>query len=89
MLAQFDRKTDRRLLLRRIGVAANDTDTEGRYVQLDLFTDYDMLDRERQIRKAMLEVRRKYGSNAVVKGTNLLDGATGIERNEQIGGHRA
>ena len=89
MLAQFDRKTDRRLLFRRIGVAANDTDLEGRYVQLDLFTDYDMLDRERQIRKAMLEVRRKYGSNAVVKGTNLLDGATGIERNEQIGGHRA
>ena len=57
-------------------------------VQLDLFTDYEALDRERRIQGAMLAIRRKYGDNAVVKGMDLLEGATTIERNEQIGGHR-
>ena len=57
--------------------------------QLDLFTDYRALDRENKIRRAMLAIRKKYGRNSVVKGMNLLKGATQIERNQQIGGHRA
>ena len=57
--------------------------------QLDFFTDYRALDRENKIRRAMLAIRKKYGRNSVVKGINLLKGATQIERNQQIGGHRA
>ena len=37
----------------------------------------------------MLEIKKKYGKNAILKGTNLEDGATTIERNRQIGGHKA
>ena len=44
---------------------------------------------EKNMQQAMLTVRRRYGLNAVVKGMNLLEGATTIERNQQIGGHRA
>lgn len=57
--------------------------------QCDLFTDFEAVERERKLQRAMLEVRRRYGMNAVVKGMNLLEGATTIERNSQIGGHRA
>ena len=56
--------------------------------QLDLFTDHEKLERERRIRAAMLDVRGKYGANAVFLGMNMMDGATALERNQQIGGHR-
>lgn len=41
------------------------------------------------MQQAMLQVKRKFGKNAILKGMNLLDGATAKERNEQIGGHKA
>lgn len=69
-------------------------------VQLDLFTDYDALareqeaeeeslQRERNIQEAMLDIKRKFGKNAIHKGTSLEEGSTAIERNKQIGGHKA
>ena len=85
----FEEKVDHSLLVRRLGIAANDTQPDDGYRQLDLFTDFDALERERNMQRAMLQVRRKYGLNAVVKGMNLMEGATTIERNQQIGGHRA
>ena len=88
MLQQFDKKTDHRLLYRRIGVSADHTMNDVGAFQLNLFTDYDALDKERRIQGAMLKVRQKYGANAVLKGMNLMKGATAIERNGQIGGHR-
>ena len=77
------------MLIRRLGIAANDVEDDDGCYQLDLFTDYEMVERERALQRAMLEVRRRYGMNAVVKGMNLMKGATTIERNTQIGGHRA
>ncbi len=70
------------------------------FEQLNLFTDYAAvqakkeeeeaeLAREKKVQKAMLEIKRKYGKNAVLKGMNLEEGATGMLRNKQIGGHRA
>mgnify|MGYP003289944648 FL=1 len=70
------------------------------FEQLDLFTDYEALEqerkeqeeqraKERRLQEAMLSVKRKYGKNAVLKGTSLQEGATTIDRNKQIGGHRA
>ena len=69
-------------------------------VQMSLFVDYDALDRQRQIREAayerekrsqhaMINIRRKFGKNAILKGMNFEDGATTIDRNLQIGGHKA
>ena len=89
MLASFDGGTDHRLLFRRLSVCANEVTDDSGVFQVDLFTDYGAAEREKRIQGAMLEVRRKYGPNAVFKGMNMLEGATSLERNQQIGGHRA
>ncbi len=89
LLKQFDLRTDPRLLFRRLGVNAADIAEDDGVFQLDLFTDYSALDREKKIRGAMLEIRKKYGTNAVFKGLNIKEGATALERNQQIGGHKA
>ena len=68
--------------------------------QLDLFTDYEAerenklredarLEREHRMQLAMLQIQERFGKNAVLKGMNLQDGATTIERNNQVGGHKA
>ena len=73
---------------------------EASFEQLDLFTDYtalfkarkkeqEELLKERKLQEAMLSVKKKYGKNAMLKGTNLREEATTKERNEQIGGHKA
>lgn len=70
------------------------------YEQLDLFTDYEAkkrekeaqeceLHREKKIQQAILDIKKKYGKNAILKGTNLEEGAMTRERNKQIGGHKA
>ena len=88
LLTAFDTKVDHRLLIRRLGVAANKLQ-EG-YVQLDFFTDYEAQEREARLQRVLLDVRRKYGAGTVlIKGKNLIEGATAIERSKQIGGHRA
>ena len=63
---------------------------------MDLFTDYDKLEleerqlkRETQMQKALLMIKKRYGKNAIIKGMDLEEGATAIERNSQVGGHRA
>ena len=68
--------------------------------QLDLFTDYGegekekakeaaALEREKRLQMAMLDIKKKFGKNAILKGMNLQEGATARDRNEQIGGHKA
>ena len=89
LLKQFDEKTDHRLLYRRLGVCANDVTEDMGVYQINMFVDYEALERDRKLQRAMLEVRKKYGANAVFKGMNLLEGATTLERNQQIGGHKA
>ena len=70
------------------------------FEQLELFTDYELLEeqrnkeekeqeREKKWQKAMLEIKKKYGKNAVLRGMNLEEGATARERNRTIGGHKA
>lgn len=70
------------------------------YKQISLFSDFEKEIeqekkkkeedlKEKKIQKAMLEIKKKYGKNAIVKGMNLEDGATTIDRNSQIGGHKA
>ena len=87
LLAAFDGAVDHQLYVRRLGVCANDTHND--CVQLDMFTDYGALESEERIQRVVLDIRRKYGRNAILKGMNYLDGATARERNTQIGGHRA
>ena len=87
LLAAFDGRVDHRLYVRRLGVCAADTHND--CLQLNMFTDYAALQGEEKIQRVVLDIRRKYGGNAILKGMNYLDGATARERNTQIGGHRA
>lgn len=70
------------------------------FEQLDLFTDYTAvqqinaeeeaaLAREKRVQETVIQLKNKFGKNAVMKGTNLEEGATSIDRNQQIGGHKA
>lgn len=91
----------RRMYLTANRVEAEDSvSTEPAMEQLDLFTDFEAaqrkkeaeaaeLARERKIQEAMLGIKSKFGKNAILKGTNLVDGATAAERNGRIGGHKA
>ena len=102
----YDRIVDPGLLIRRVTIAANHLVDETQAVakeqfeQLDLFTDYaalererkeeeERLSRERKLQEAMLSIKKKFGKNAILKGMNLQEGATAMERNHQIGGHKA
>ena len=104
ILEIFDRTVDPDLLIRRVNIAAavlpeKDAPREGPE-QLDLFTDYEALEKqraeeqaadekERRMQQTTLLIQQKYGKNAVLKGMNFLEGGTTIERNAQIGGHRS
>ena len=99
----FGQIVNRDLLVRRISLCANRVVSEAeavqeeRYEQLSLFAeetqeehvDEEKLQRERRLQQAMLDVKKRYGKNAMVKGMNLQEGATTMERNRQIGGHKA
>ena len=89
VLASFDAKADRRLLFRKLGICAEDVRPDSSVYQMDLFTDYEALAKEKRLESAMLDVRKKYGANSLLKGLNFREGATAMERNNQIGGHRA
>ena len=85
----FDRIVNRSLTVRRITIAANRVVRDEGVYQFDLFTDTEKQEKEKSLQKAMLGIKKKYGKNAVLKGTNYLEGATMRERNQQVGGHKA
>lgn len=89
LTASFDLKTNHQLLFRRLGVCAINVTTDDGVFQLDFFTDYDALEKERKLQGALLQVRSKFGANALFTGKNMMKGATTLGRNMQIGGHRA
>lgn len=105
LLELFDRIANPILLVRRLHITANNIKSEKdlivpKYEQTDFFTDYalldeererkrKLLDKERKIQKATVEIRNRFGKNALLKGINLLEGGTTMERNRQIGGHNS
>ena len=84
-----DKIADPRLSVRRITINANRIVKDEGFYQFDLFTDTCKLEKEKKVQTAMLEIKKKFGKNAILKGTNFLEGATMRERNEQVGGHKA
>lgn len=83
----FEQIVDRNAPIHRVTLAFNRVVDE-MYQQYDLFTDPAEIEREHKIQKTMLEIKEKFGKNAILKGMNLEKGATTIERNRQIGGHK-
>lgn len=101
-MSLFDRIVDKNLLVRRMYIVANHIMTESEaernsdYIQLDFFTDVNKLreeesglKKEKSMQDAIVKIKKKYGKNAIIKGMNLEEGATALERNRQIGGHKA
>ena len=103
----YDRIVNPDLLIRRLTLATNHVISEDSArktgmapVQLDLFTDYEALQKqqkadeeaqakERRMQETLLSIKNKYGKNSILRGLNFEEGATAIERNKQIGGHKA
>ena len=84
----YKKIVDERYTMRRINISYNDI-TDETYIQYDLFVDPETIEKERKLQRAMLDVKKKFGKNAVLKGMNLEKGGTTIERNKQIGGHKS
>ena len=103
----FDKYVNPDLLIRRLNLTTNHVVSEASVAlqenapqQLDLFTDYEALeklrqeeqaklDKERRMQEAQLKIKQRFGKNAILRGLNFEEGATAKERNEQIGGHKA
>ena len=85
----FHQIANKTLTVRRITLAANRVGKDEGVYQMDLFTDPQKMEREKSLQNALLDIKKKYGKNAVLKGTNYLEGATMRERNQQIGGHKS
>ncbi len=101
----FNRCVNPDLLIRRLNLTTNHVVSEvmaqdSAPQQLDLFTDYEAvekqrqeeqakLDKERRMQEAQLTIKKRFGKNAILRGLNFEEGATAKERNEQIGGHKA
>ena len=96
---------DKNLLIRRINVVANnvvdeeEAQSEEKFEQVDLFSDYNKIEKERKqkeiknkreksLQHTVIEIKSKYGKNAIIKGMNLQEGSTAMSRNKQIGGHK-
>jgi len=105
VLKLYDRVVNKNLLIRRVNIAAcnlicEDDIPEDKPLQLDMFTDYEQLEKdakerraaeekERKLQRVTLQIQDRFGKNAMLKGMNLVEGGTTIERNGQIGGHKA
>ena len=103
----FDRLVNPDLLIRRMNISVNHVVPESAVVsqneapqQLDLFTDYEALeklkqeeqarmDKERRMQEVQLKIKQRFGKNAILRGLNYSEGATAKDRNKQIGGHKA
>ena len=101
----FDQAVNPRLLVRRLTITVNQVIGEEKVTttpteQLNMFTDYEALarqreaeqtalDKERRMQEAVLSIKRKFNKNAIFRGMDLEEGATARDRNAQIGGHRA
>lgn len=85
----FERITDPELTVRRVTLNANRVMPDDGMVQVDLFTDTKKLEKEKRLQQAMLEIKSRYGKNAVLKASSFEEGATMRQRNQQIGGHSA
>lgn len=84
----YERIVDPQYPVRRVNLSCNRVVPE-EYRQYNLFTDMEELEKDRKVQKAMLEIKKKFGKNAVLRGMDLEEAATTMERNRQIGGHKS
>lgn len=78
----------KKLPIRKISITCNKIQEEG-YEQMNLLQDFAVEEKERKFQRAVMEVKARFGKNALVRGRDLLEAGTAMRRNEQIGGHRS
>ena len=86
--ALFERIANPDLAIHRLNISVNHV-IEEEYRQYSMFTDVQELERNRKLQTAMLDIKKKFGKNAILKGINLQEASTMQERNQQIGGHKS
>ena len=84
----YERIIDKTATMRRVNITFNNICPE-EFVQLSMFTNAEELEKNRKVQKAVIDIKNRFGKNAILKGMNLEEGAKTIERNGQIGGHRS
>src|SRR5699024_2759462 len=82
----YKRTTHLNCPIRRLGISFGGVIDE-KYEAYDLFTDYQEIEKERKLQEALINIKERYGKNAVFKGMDLLEKATTLKRNKLIGGH--
>lgn len=82
----YKRTTHLNCPIRRLGISFGGVIDE-KYEAYDLFTDYQEIEKERKLQEALINIKGRYGKNAVFKGMDLLEKATTLKRNKLIGGH--
>ena len=89
----YEKLVDPKLSIRRIGLSFANlvNDNNDKLMQLDLFSSTDIKEEtnDKKITDTMINIKKKYGKNAILRGIDLVDGATAKDRNNQIGGHHA
>jgi DNA polymerase V len=88
IVAIYKRTTRHDMPIRRINLGFCDLAPEEQ-ATLTLFDDVEAMGKERKLQQALVDVRSKFGKNAMLKGVSLKEKATARERNQQVGGHRA
>ncbi len=89
MLALYERIVDKDKPIRRLSVSCNQVNEEGEGQQQTLFSNQRESERDKKLQKAALEIKKRFGNNALVRGMDLQEEATTMERNRQIGGHKS
>lgn len=99
----YDKIVNKKLLIKRINICVGNLNSYDsikdleRHEQMDIFSDFNESDsesekknfeNENELQKVMISIKKKYGKNSILKAMNLSEGATTIERNKQIGGHK-
>lgn len=88
LLGLYERIVKKDKPIRKVIVTCNNVKTKN-YTQYDMFMDYEALEKEEKLQKAVLEIKHRYGKNAIIRGIDLLEAGTATERNQQIGGHKS
>lgn len=93
----FERIINKNLSVRRINISVNnlkneeENKKENKFEQINLFTNSEKIveneKKENDLQHTIMQIKNKYGKNAILKGMNFVEGGTTIERNGQIGGH--
>lgn len=84
----YKRIVDPNYPIRQIAISFGNVVNEY-YEQLDLFADYEQIEKEKRVQEALVTIKNKYGKNAILKGMNFCDKATQRKRNGLVGGHNA